>query len=104
MIGPIHDLGGEVYVAGITDFTAAGFLDAISHKAATPEDVETMRMHPLIVNRLIGANLLDRFDRVYLFLGIPVFSDSRLDRGDGRFATQVNMRDGQQLVLVTREM
>jgi len=81
-----NDVSGASYVAGVTDFTAAAFIDALATMNESEMDLGAVFVHPTVYARMRKNNLIDfipdavnpNAQAVPTFLGRRVIQDRAL--------------------------
>lgn len=91
----VHDVSGAAFAAGVTNFTAEGFLDAAVTMGDSMEDLSLVMMHSIVYNRALKNNLIDFIPdstngaatSIPTFLGRQVIVDDGMPFTGGVFDT-----------------
>lgn len=73
-----NDITGAAYVAGVTDFNASSFLDAILTIGDSMEDLSLMMVHSVVYGRMQKNNLIDFIPDARGEVMIPVYQGKQV--------------------------
>jgi hypothetical protein len=77
------NISGGGYVAGVTDFSAEAFIDAVTTMGDSAEDLGIVMMHSVVYARAQKNNLIDFIPDSEGRVNIPTFLGRRVIRDDG---------------------
>lgn len=78
-----NDISGSVYAAGVTDFNAAAFLDAVLTIGDSMQDLSLMMVHSVVYGRMQKNNLIDFIPDARGEVMIPVYQGKQVIVDDG---------------------
>ncbi len=79
----VHDVSGSSYTAGVTDFSAAAFLDTLVTMGDSMDELGMVMVHSIVYNRMQKNNLIDFIPDSEGVVNIPVFQGKRVVIDDG---------------------
>ncbi len=68
-----YDIKGASYAAGVTDFSAAAFLDALVTMGDSSDNLSMIMVHSIVFNRMKKNNLIDYIPDSQGVVNIPTF-------------------------------
>lgn len=78
-----NDISGGSYVAGVTDFNASAFLDAVLTIGDSMQDLSLMMVHSVVYGRMQKNNLIDFIPDARGEVMIPVYQGKQVIVDDG---------------------
>lgn len=78
-----NDISGVSYTAGVTDFNAAAFLDAVLTIGDSMQDLSLMMVHSVVYGRMQKNNLIDFIPDARGEVMIPVYQGKQVIVDDG---------------------
>ncbi|MCI0391688.1 MAG: hypothetical protein MOB07_23330 [Acidobacteria bacterium] len=77
------NISGGAYIAGVTDFSAEAFIDAVTTMGDSADDLGIVMMHSVVYARAQKNNLIDFIPDSEGRVNIPTFLGRRVIRDDG---------------------
>lgn len=84
-----NDISGGAYVAGVTDFNAASYIDAVTTMGDAMEDLSLVMVHSIVYSKILKNDLIDFIPDSEGKKTIATFQGRRIVMDDGMPFTKV---------------